>query len=429
MKYTTHKIALKNGASLLAIDVTDSKKFLFNSCFRAGWDYTEPSKHELAHLLEHLAFCGNIKYKTEQELSFEAEKYGVRVNATTSDHIIRYFFSGGINEYQHIIDLATAQIDQPIFSQHDIDNQKKVVTVELSRKKDDDSDRCGYFASQTIIPRLIPLDERINSLENISREDIVKYFEKYHVAQNLYFILAGDFSGNKLADIENRLNLFLESYRVGEKQPWNKKNVGEFSKKIITQDSKLEAEQHFEIHFVQTKYDKQLEAPMKIFNAILGVGFGARLFTQTRNVGLSYGARSYFEINREYSYFIVKDRTQPKNVIKLFDICVGEIQKILNGEFSKEEWERAKGFCLASLEIGFETPDDLEYWYDYDFLEGKPLESPVNFIKRLEKVQPEDISKLKKSFFKDSSWLVSLVGKDISKDQNEYKQIVEKYFN
>ncbi|MFO0862269.1 MAG: pitrilysin family protein [Candidatus Saccharibacteria bacterium] len=428
MKYKTHLISLKNGASLLAIDVADTKKFLFNSCFRAGWDYTEPSKQELAHLLEHLAFCGNSKYKTEEALSYEAEKYGVRFNANTSDHLIRYYYNGGINEYEHIIDLATAQIGKPIFSKKDIDNQKKVVAVELSRKKDNDSDRCGYLASQTIMTKFLSIDERIASLNNINRKDIVKYFNQYHVAQNLYFIIAGDLSSGRLSNIESILNKFLETYRTGEKQKWNKKNLGKFNKQILVQDSKLEAEQHFELHFTKKNYNKQLEAPMKIFNTLLGVGFGARLFTKTRQEGLSYGAHSYFEIDEDYSYFIIKDRTQPKNTTRLFDICVSEVAKILDGKFTKEEWERAKGFCLASLEIGFETPDDLEYWFDTDFLEDKPLETPDSFINKLKKVQPKDITKLRNSFFKDSEWLVSLVGKDIGKDQAKYKQIVEKYF-
>lgn len=428
MKHSVSTHQLSNGARLLAVDVPGTSVFCFNTFVRAGWDYTPSNQHEIAHLLEHLAFCGNSKYPTESDLYFTAETYGTHLNATTSDHTIRYFYEGSINQFEQIIDLANSQIDEPIFSETAIKAQKKVVANELSRRQDVDSSRCAYALYKQVIPQLLSIEDRIKSLDNINRQDLIDYFNTYHVAQNLDFVVSGDLSSGRKEKIIATLNKFLSKYRQGKRMPLIMKKKGKYKSQIVALNSELKNENYFEFELIQEKYLEDLHPAMKIAMGIAGNGFGSRLFRVSREAGLSYGPSAGFEIDPEYSFAGVKDRTRPQNVLQLFDLCLREMSDILDGNFSKDEFDRAKGLCVSSLDIGVETVSDLDYWYTQDFIEDRRLESPESFAKKVNKIVPKDVPALKDTFFKDSRWILSIVGNDIKAKEPEFRKIAEKYF-
>ncbi len=428
MNHTVSTHQLSNGARLLTIDTPGMAVFCFNTYVRAGWDYTNNEHREIAHLLEHLAFCGNEKYPTEEKFYFAAETYGTHLNATTTDHYIRYFYEGSINQFEQIIDLACSQIHLPTFSEEAIVAQKQVIANELSRRQDVDAQRCSYALYKQVMPQILSIEERIKSLDNINRKDILDYFNKYHVAQNIDFVVSGDLSAGREDKIIRLLNNFLTTYRQGKRMPWGKKTKGNYKHKVIALESELKNENYFDIELIQENYYEELMPAMKVAIGILGNGFGSRLFRVTRKSGLSYGPSAGFEIDKEYSFVGIKDRTRPQNAIKLFDVCLRELRDILEGNFTNAEFERAKGLSLSSLDIGFETVSDLDYWYTQDFISDKKLESPKDYSDKIRKIQPKDIKDLKPKFFDTSDWIVSIVGNSITKQKDDYKKIAEKYF-
>ena len=72
MKHTVEEIKLKNGATGLLIDIPGASVMSTRIQFRAGMRYAKNHElYEIPHVVEHLAFGANSKYKDEQ--AFEAE--------------------------------------------------------------------------------------------------------------------------------------------------------------------------------------------------------------------------------------------------------------------------------------------------------------------------------------------------------------------
>ena len=68
MKHTTTEIRLKNGARGLLIDIPGATVMSFQFQFRAGNRYVkEKGIYETAHLMEHMAFGANAKFKRDRK--------------------------------------------------------------------------------------------------------------------------------------------------------------------------------------------------------------------------------------------------------------------------------------------------------------------------------------------------------------------------
>jgi hypothetical protein len=77
MKHTVEEVRLKNGARGLLIDVPGATVMSFQIQFRAGNRYVK-SKHiyETAHIMEHMAFGANDRFRSEHEFESEFTKNG-----------------------------------------------------------------------------------------------------------------------------------------------------------------------------------------------------------------------------------------------------------------------------------------------------------------------------------------------------------------
>jgi len=428
MKHTLHTISLDGGAQLLAINTPGARSMQFNTLVRAGWDYINAKQFELPHLLEHLAFQGNKQYPSSQEFSFDVEKNGAYMNAHTSEYMIHYDFEASIYDLQDITKLACSQIDEPLFNEEAITAQKQVVTSELSRKLEDDGNRCGYKMTQILKPILIDFQDRIKTLNAITRDDIVSYFNQTHVKENLCFVVAADFSDGRLQLLESQLNTFLKSYRSGNKKSITYNKPNDYKKVVVSQKTKLVTQDTFNFSLISNVYEKRAVAVTRIFNVILNGGSSSRLFTLARDKGLSYGVGTVRGINKDYSYYEVYDATEPEKALPLFDLCLSQIKDVLNGNITQKELERAIGFSAGRVELAFETPADLANWYGTDFSREEDMFNPNEFVKDLRSVTINDIKALYGTYIKDGQWLISLVGNKTSTQKADYKKIAEKYF-
>ena len=106
MGFKVEEIRTKGGAKGLIIHVPGANTMAFEFEFRAGDRYAiSEQKVETAHIMEHLAFGANAKYKTMRKNNAVLQKNGASTNAYTSHTSLAYLpivlISNG-NEYSLI---------------------------------------------------------------------------------------------------------------------------------------------------------------------------------------------------------------------------------------------------------------------------------------------------------------------------------------
>ena len=428
MKHTLHIKTLENGTRILFVNLAASSSYYFNTINNAGFNYVDISKHELPHLLEHLAFEGSKNYPKEGQIGYELEKLGGWYNAATSDDYIRYYLVGSMNDYKKITELALEQYTQPLFREENINQQKSVVERELRRKIDDDSIKVRSLAMEQLFSdKLFSLKSRIDTLKHITKLDIENYYAKTHTQANTNFVVAGDIDSKKQKEITSVIEQRISTLPVGESLHEVKKLNTSNLAKVYTLPSKLEEQMYFLVTFIKGKYDNDMQyrAASRVVSAIYNRGDGSRIFRKSRSAGLTYGVHSGIFNDEEYSELYITDKTDPHLAQKLFKLCVNELIDIKNGNFTLEELERAKGYMAGENDTEFETSRDLADWYGPLFVAKDKLYSPKDFARAIRSVTKEDVLLVLNKFIRKDNWLITLVGHNAINQASGFEKIIK----
>ncbi len=427
MKHLTQIINLVGGSKLLAIDVANSKEVQVNAIVRAGFLYTPKSKYELPHLLEHLCFDGNEEYKDPQKFAYQLESLGIYSNAFTSSQNVRYHFDGHVDDIENILELIFTQINRPLFLDKFVKQEKEVITNENNRYSKDDDYVCWLNSAKSISADAMSAEDRTNTLKSISAEDIKAFHTKTHTSGNTYFLVSGDIK-TKISLIEDKLNNLLTQYRSGERIQYQPEKVLAFQKKVVTAPAVHTNLSHFDLTFIHKGFPRELGPALRIFNCMYNIGIFSRMHFKARSKGLTYGTSSSYYLDRDNSGFTISDKTAPEKLLPLFTLAVEELASILNGDFSEREFTRAQGYVTRQFETGFFTPGGLASWYREYFSEDIECIDPRKELQTLKSITQQDILQLKEKFFIPKSWVISLVGNNLEKNQSQYVKVVEKYF-
>jgi zinc protease len=426
-----HKLEVVNlpsGSKLLVVNVPGQRIAVFAYGVKAGYYYVDTEKYELPHLLEHLAFLGNKTYPDKTIFLNELDKIGAYANAETRPTSIRYGYITTLKELPKVVEIGLSQLTGPLIRQQDILSEKMVVRRELQRNLDNPGNECSFKLLKAVLPRRISKLERIETLKNINRQDIVEYYEKYYTAKNTYFILAGDFKKSNIKELTGIINKGLKNYPKGREIATRFPKLGDYNAKIFLTDKEVK-EIYFDISFINPKYDESLFPVIKVAHALYNGTLSSRLFNAIRTAGLNYQVYTGYDIAEAYSEFYIADNTDPENFIGLLDACFTELQVIINGEYSDDELEVAKGHVRGSMEMSYNLPSDYVRWYAEDFITDRPFESIDSYIEKVESVTKKDITKAAKHFFKPDSWVISALGPDVTKTRGELANLFNKHFH
>ena len=133
MKHVVEEITLQNGARGLLIDIPDATVMDSQFHFRAGDRYVKDKQlYETAHLMEHMSFGANQRFRSEHAYEQEFTKNGAYHNAYTSDYSMVYQAICADFEWDRILDLQGLAITTPRFSNRELEAEKGNVRSELT---------------------------------------------------------------------------------------------------------------------------------------------------------------------------------------------------------------------------------------------------------------------------------------------------------
>lgn len=385
MKHTVEEIHLKNGASGLLIDIPSASVMSTRVQFRAGLRYAKkPELHEIAHIVEHLSFGANAKYKDEQAYEADFTRNGAYHNAWTSDYSVCYETECADFEWNRILQLKQIAITSPRFNEAELISEKGNVRSELTGYMND------YY--RLIWPRLqraigedVPdLPERLRTISNIELKDIREHYRRTHTANNMRFIIAG-----KIKHRKRELIRLLEDWELkpGERFeiPANELkssppvSIRRKDASNITFGFSWVTPRHFDSHEVYA---------MSCLNHILNGTMNSKIFGQARKRGLIYGIDSNTCYDPNYTSWDFDGEVNAENSEPLFDLIHTELVKVLNGEIEESDIDAAKTYALGRYQMSVQTVGRVADYYAGDYFQSGEINlynHIPNFIKSVDK--------------------------------------------
>lgn len=360
MKHSIEEVTLKNGAKGLLIDIPSASVMNMKVQFRAGMRYAKNHDlYEIAHVVEHLSFGANAKYKDEQAYEAEFTKNGAYHNAWTSDFSVCYEAECADFEWDRIMNLKRIAITQPRFNDIELKSEKSNVRSELTGYMNDYSRLLWPRLQQAIGEDVLHLQERIRTLSNIELKDIREHYRRTHTAKNMRFIIAGKLRWRKREIIQ-----MLEDWELKEGEHFDIPIDELHSSSPILIRRKDASNITFGFSYVTPRRLNEEESEsVACLNHILTGTMHSKIFGEARKRGLVYGTGASLTIGTNSSSWDFDGEVNVESAEELFSLIRQELTKILNGDLSESDIESAKSYALGRFQMGAQTVNQISDYY------------------------------------------------------------------
>ena len=360
MKHAVEEVTLENGARGLLVDVPGASVMSTKMQFRAGMIYARNKYvYEIPHVVEHLAFGANAKFKNEQAFEAEFTKNGAYHNAWTSDVSVCYETECADFEWERIMELQRVSIVEPKFNEEELKSEKANIRSELTGYMNDYYRLLWPRVQQAVGEDVLALPERLETIRNIELRDIREHYRRTHTAKNMLFIIAGPLKGRKRQIVQ-----MLNGWGLREGERFEVPDVKLHTGAAVSIRRKDASNITFGFSFVVPRRLEPEEVfAMGCLNHILNGTTNSRIFGMARKNGLVYGMGSSVAANPHNSYWDFDGEVNVENAKALFDLIHAELDRVLNGEIMDEDFEAAKSYALGRFQMGAQTPAQIADYY------------------------------------------------------------------
>lgn len=393
MKHSVEEVTLRNGARGLLIDIPGATVMATRIEFRAGMLYAKNKDvYELPHVVEHLAFGANAKFKDEQQFEAEFTKNGAYHNAWTSDISVCYETECADFEWDRIMELQRVSICEPKFNEEELKSEKANVRSELTGYMNDYYRLLWPRVQQAVGEEVLDLAARRETISNIELKDIREHYRRTHTAKNMLFIIAGKMKGRKKQIIHE-----LENWPLKEGEKFEIPRSDLRSGEVVAIRRKDASNITFGFSLVTPRHLEPNEVfAMNCLNHILNGTMNSKIFGTARKRGLVYGMGSSIAANAYNTYWDFDGEVNVENAEELFKLIQEEMMKALNGEVSEEDFEAAKSYALGRLQMGAQTPSQIADYYAENYFTNEMIqhyEEMPNLIRGIDRTKMIELAR------------------------------------
>jgi predicted Zn-dependent peptidase len=411
---------------------TESSSIYFY--FKVGSKNETPDISGISHYIEHMLFKGSPKFPNYLDISKTFDANGISFNAYTSKDTTAYHykFLSTKENLDLICKITSEMLFKSLMRQKDIDPERNVIIQEYNDGIDDIDDYINDKIEECLFdghPLAKPIIGTIDTLHKINRKEIIDYYNKYYIPDNLLIGFSGNIKSNYINIIEKYFksqnshgNTFkpidIKNYTPGMATiiPFEDKHPSykiDCFPKTLSQD-------YINIIFKTRGYFEPNKYQYKLLCNILGGNMSSRLFVEIREkLGLAYSVKCDITNYEEVGYFNIYTQNETKDTIKCIEHIFKELVKIK--KFGVDETElknNKKNYC----DIYKTNFDDIEYeneHYSSQLLLNKPLETPQMRINNIQEITKEQLLDVSNELFNFNKVHIITFGK-IKKDKIEY---------
>ncbi|MFQ5639059.1 MAG: M16 family metallopeptidase [bacterium] len=149
-----------------------------------------------SHMLEHLLFNGTKK-RTQKELYDETDFYGIYNNATTGRSHTDYMVLTAAQYIEQALDIQSDMLFNSTIPPEKLQKERGIVIEEIGKDRDRVSTLAEQFFNRKMYagtPYELPVIGNPKTIEWMTREQILDYYQTYYVPNNMTALIMGDFN-------------------------------------------------------------------------------------------------------------------------------------------------------------------------------------------------------------------------------------------
>ena len=398
---------LDNGMKVILSRNNDLPKVSFNLVMGSD-PRLEGSKAGLSELMGDLLLSGT-ENRTKDQLDQEKDFIGASLFASNSS----IYMSALTKHLDKGLDLMTDVMKNANFPEDEFTRIKKQYESNLLSVKTDPNSMASNAMSKAVFPDNHPYGEIMTeeSLENISREDVIDLYKKQFTPAGSYLVIVGYITEEKAKTVADKyfgdwegIVPFEQSYAKGFVPNGNR---------VIFVEKPGAVQSVINIAFpIDMKPGAEDQIDLTVLNKIFGGGgFGTRLMQNLReDKAYTYGAYSRTNVNREGSWISASGSFRNEVTDSAITQFLYEFDRITKDPVSDEELNLNKSSLAGSFARSLESPRTVARFALNIFRNNLPADYYQTYLKKLSAVDKEDVLSTAKNHFKPNNLNIIVVG-------------------
>ncbi|MGN8226235.1 M16 family metallopeptidase [Gracilimonas sp. BCB1] len=314
------------------------------------------------------------------------------------------------------IDLLT----NPAFPDDKIELAKTQTKSSISRRNDN-SQSVGVREFQKLIygpESAYARTTEYETIDNITREDIVNFHKDHFVSENMMIGVVGDFDASEMKQkLEEAFGNVPSSGETSLDFP----EVDYEPQSTINFAHKSDVNQSFILmgHLGGMR-DNPDYSQIQVMNRVLSGGFSGRLMQVIRTeMGLAYSAFGQYSMNSFYpGFFFAGVSTKSSTTAEAIEAVIEQIRRLQNEPITKKELQDTKDQILNSSVFEYDSYEEvLSQQMSYDY-RGLPGDAFDQYIEGVKNTTIEDVQRVAKEYLNPDYLQIMVVGnKDEIGDQ------------
>lgn len=230
------------------------------------------------------------------------------------------------------------------------------------------------------------------TLEAVTRKDVVQFHGTYFVPQRAVLVLAGDVKAPDAVALAERL---FGSWPRGEQAEFAPlPEVKGLPRRVVVIDMPDAGNSAVVVARRGIRRVDPIYLQAMVANSVLGGGYSSRLNQEIRiKRGLSYGAGSSFEPRVQAGPFAARTETKHETADESSSIILAEMRRMTNAEIPEKELGTRKAALIGDFAQSLETTSGIVDQISTLALHEIPLDQLGGYIDGVQSIQPAELRK------------------------------------
>ena len=352
---------LENGARVATSEMKGSKVCHLGFHIPMGSRREKMSEAGWSHFAEHMVLQGSEKYPSGKIVNHIMGRFGGKYNAETSTLWTTFYAHVPAYGVNTVIDVLGDALVHPLFSQEEIEKERKVVLVEMKRNEDEPVNRLydmvkdGLWPNHPIHRPIIGTEKSITAID---AESLKAFHRARYTSSGAMFIAAGKVDHDEIVELvrpmfDNLSHVREAKYRTMSVDWPIKPFAVEYCDNV---------QASFMIAFRSVARSDPRQYAQNLLASILGGGSESRLYQSIRERHrLAYSVGAFASGYTDYGEFYVYADVSPKSLEKAMAFCGHELMSLVRKPIGRQDLAFMKEKFASLFVIINEPHSECEY--------------------------------------------------------------------
>lgn len=403
---------LDNGMVVYLVEDRDLPLVSGTAIIRTGSRFEPANKVGLAELTGQVMRSGGTQNHPAEELNLILEQKAASVETQIGTTSGSANFSTLSEDLDTVFGLFTEVLRQPAFAPQKFALAKNQKKGAIARRNDNPQEIATREFDKLIYGATSPYSRTVEygTLNNISRQDAIDFYQQYFRPDNIILGIVGDFDSDAMAA---RIDNAFGNWQVDDApSPIAMPPVTQkYESGLFLVERPQLTQSNIFLGHLGGQFDNPDYPVLSVINGVLN-GFGGRLFNEVRSrQGLAYSVYGYWSPNYDFEgTFIAGGQTQSDNTVPFVKSVKTEIQKLRTTPITEQELINAQESILNSFVFNFENPSQtLSRLMRYEYF-GYPEDFIFRYQDGVKDTTVEDVLEVAQEYLQPDKIVTLVVG-------------------